>query len=67
MFCIYKWRILKMSAPKRHHVRFKAERKVSEAVEVKFVRKDGTKADFPAHQKIAKAVKIDFMAKNKRK
>ena len=55
-----------MSAPKRHHVRFKAERKVSEAVEVKFVRKDGTKADFPAHQKVAKAVKIDFMAKNKR-
>lgn len=56
-----------MSAPKRHHVRFEAEKKVSEEVEVKFVRRDGTKADFPAHQKVKKTVDVDFMAKDKRK
>jgi len=56
-----------MSAPKRHHVRFEAEKKVSEDVDVKFVRRDGTPVDFPAHEKVAKTVKIDFMARNKKK
>ncbi len=56
-----------MSTPKRHHVSFKAEKKVSEPVEVEFVRKDGTRVDFPAHQKVKETVKVDFMAKNKSK
>lgn len=56
-----------MATSKRHHVRFKAEKKVSQPVEVEFVRGDGTRVGFPAHQKITKAVKVDFMAKNKKK
>jgi len=48
-------------------VRFEAEKKVSEDVDVKFVRRDGTPVDFPAHEKVAKTVKIDFMARNKKK
>jgi len=56
-----------MATPKRHHVRFKAEKKVSQPVEVEFVKKDGTRVDFPAHQKVKKTVKVDFMARNKRK
>ena len=56
-----------MATPKRHHVRFEAEKKVSEPVEVEFVRKDGTRVDFPAHQKVKETVKVDFMARNKRK
>jgi len=56
-----------MTTPKRHHVRFKAEKKVSEPVEVEFVRKDGTRVDFPAHQKVKKTAKVNFMARNKRK
>jgi hypothetical protein len=56
-----------MSAPKRHHVKFNAEIKVSEPVKVKFVRGDGTKANFPAHQKVKETVKVDFMAKDKKK
>ena len=56
-----------MATPKRHHVRFKAEKKVPEPVEVEFVRRDGTRVDFPAHQKVTKNVKVDFMARNKRK
>ena len=54
-----------MATPERHHVRFRAEKKVSEPVEVEFVRKDGTRVDFPAHQKVNKTVKVDFMARNK--
>ena len=56
-----------MATPKRHHVSFRAEKKVSEPVEVKFVRRDGTRVDFPAHEKVKEAVKVDFMARNKRK
>ena len=56
-----------MATPKRHHVRFNAEKKVSEPVKVKFVRGDGTTANFPAHQKVKEPVKVDFMAKNKKK
>ncbi len=56
-----------MSASKRHHVRFEAEKKVSKEVEVKFARRDGSKVDFPAHQKVKETVKVDFMAKNKKK
>lgn len=56
-----------MATPKRHHVRFNAEKKVSERVKVKFVRGDGTTANFPAHQKVKEPVKVDFMAKNKNK
>jgi len=56
-----------MSAPKRHHVRFEAEKKVSEHVDVKFVRRDGTPMDFPAHEKVTKTLKVDFMARNKKK
>jgi hypothetical protein len=40
---------------------------VSEPVEVEFVRKDGTRVDFPAHQKVKETVKVDFMARNKKK
>lgn len=56
-----------MATPKRHHVKFEAEKKVSESVEVEFVRRDGTRADFPAHQKVKKTVDVDFMARNKKK
>ena len=56
-----------MATPKRHHVRFQAEKKVPEAVQVQFVRKDGTTADFPAHQNVNKTIKVDFMARNKKK
>jgi hypothetical protein len=56
-----------MATPRRHHVKFEVEKKVSEPVEVKFVRKDGTRVDFPAHEKVKETVKVDFMAKNKRK
>jgi hypothetical protein len=56
-----------MATPKRHHVTFEADKKVSESVEVEFVRKDGTRVDFPAHQKVKETVKVDFMARNKRK
>ena len=55
-----------MAMPKRHHVRFKAEKQVSEPVRVKFERKDGSTADFPAHGKVKKTVKVDFMARNKK-
>ncbi len=56
-----------MATPKRHHVRFEAEKKVPEEVEVQFVRRDGTRADFPAHQNVKKTVNVDFMARNKKK
>jgi hypothetical protein len=56
-----------MSEPKRHHVNFEAEKKVSEPVEVHIQRKDGTDVTFPAHKKVAKKVEVDFMAKNKKK
>ena len=56
-----------MTKPSRHHVKFKAEKKVSEPVRVKFERKDGTEANFPAHKKVKEKVEVDFMAKNKKK
>ena len=56
-----------MATPKRHHVSFNAEKKVSEPVKVKFVRGDGTTANFPAHQKVKETVKVDFMAMSKKK
>lgn len=56
-----------MATPKRHHVRFKAEKQVSESVRVKFARKDGSTANFPAHEKVKNTVKVDFMARNKKK
>jgi hypothetical protein len=56
-----------MATPKRHHVSFSAEKKVSEPVKVKFVRGDGTTANFPVHQKVNETVKVDFMARNKKK
>jgi hypothetical protein len=58
--------MLSMSEPKRHHVRFKAEEKVSKPVRVSFEREDGTKVTFPAHKKVTEKVLVDFMAKNKR-
>jgi hypothetical protein len=59
--------MLSMSEPKRHHVRFKAEEKVSKPVRVSFEREDGTKVTFPAHKKVTEKVLVDFMAKNKKK
>ena len=56
-----------MATPRRHRVRFEAEKRVSEPVEVEFVRRDGTRVDFPAHQDVKKTVKVDFMARNKEK
>lgn len=56
-----------MTTPRRHHVRFKAEKKVSEPVEVKFARKDGTRVDFPAHEKVKRTVNVDFMARSTKK
>ncbi len=56
-----------MSKPKKHHVNFEADKKVSVPVNVDFQRKDGTNVDFPAHKKVIKKVEIDFMAKNKKK
>lgn len=55
-----------MATPKRHHVKFEANVKVSEPVRVSFERKDGTKVTFPAHQKVTEKVLVDFMAKNKK-
>jgi hypothetical protein len=55
-----------MTTPKKHHVKFPAEKKVRESVRVTFERKDGTKTSFPAHKTVTKKVKIDFMAKNKK-
>jgi hypothetical protein len=56
-----------MSKPKKHHVNFKAEKKVPVPVDVDFQRKDGTEVAFPAHKKVTKKVEVDFMAKNKGK
>jgi hypothetical protein len=56
-----------MAQPKRHHVRFKAEKKISKPVRVEFEKKDGSKVEFPAHKKVTKKVKIDFMADAKKK
>lgn len=53
--------------PKRHHVKFTAEKKVSEPVRVSFERADGTKVSFPAHQKVMEKVLVDFIAKNNKK
>jgi len=56
-----------MSTPKRHHVKFKADKKVPVPVRVGFQRQDGTNVEFPAHKKVTKKVKVDFMAANKGK
>ena len=56
-----------MSKPKRHHVKFEAEKKVPVPVKVDFTKKDGTEVVFPAHKKVTKKVEVDFMAKNKKK
>jgi hypothetical protein len=56
-----------MVTPKKHHVSFVAEEKVSKPVRVKFERSDGTKANFPAHREEKGRVRVDFMAKNKKK
>ena len=56
-----------MSKPKKHHVNFEADKKVSVPVNVDFQRKDGTNVDFPAHKEVTKKVEVDFMAKNKKK
>jgi|SRR5690242_533995 len=49
--------------PKTHHVKFTAEKKISEPVRVSFERADGTKVSFPAHQKVMEKVLVDFMAR----
>jgi hypothetical protein len=54
-------------AAKRHHVKFKAEKDVSEPVRVSFERADGTKVTFPAHQTVKERVLVNFMAKVKKK
>jgi len=56
-----------MSEPKRHHVRFRAEKVVPKPVQVEFRRPDGTEASFPAHKKVKVRGKVDFMAKNRKK
>jgi len=56
-----------MTEPKRHHVRFEAEKKVSKPAQVKFTTEDGTKVSFPAHKKVKEKVDVDFMARNKKK
>jgi hypothetical protein len=56
-----------MTTPNRSHVKFEANKKVSEPVRVSFERKDGTTVTFPAHQKVTEKVIVDFMAKNKKK
>jgi hypothetical protein len=56
-----------MAQPKKHHVSFVAEEKVSKPIRVKFERSDGTEANFPAHKKEKERVRVDFMAKNKKK
>ena len=56
-----------MAKPKKHHVSFVAEEKVSKPVRVNFERSDGTKANFRAHKKEKERVVVDFMARNKRK
>jgi hypothetical protein len=58
---------MNMSTPKRHHVKFEAEEKVSKPVRVSFEREDGSKVTFPAHKKVTEKVLVDFMAKNKKK
>lgn len=55
-----------MSKPKRHHVKFEADKKVSKPVQVKFTTEDGSKVSFPAHKKVKEKVDVDFMAKNKK-
>jgi hypothetical protein len=56
-----------MAKPKRHHVKFVAEETVSEPVQVKFQRKDGTKVSFPGHKDVKEEVEVDFMARSKKK
>ena len=56
-----------MTKPKRRHVKFEAEERVSKPVKVTFEREDGTKVTFPAHKKVTEKVLVDFMAKNKLK
>ena len=56
-----------MAKGKKHHVKFDAEKAVSKPVRVKFERKDGTAANFPAHKKVKEKIEVDFMAKNKKK
>jgi len=56
-----------MNKPKRHHVKFEAEKKVAEPVRVAFQKEDGTNVAFLAHKKVTKKVEVDFMAKNKKK
>ena len=56
-----------MSKPRKHHVKFEAEERVSKPVRVSFEREDGTKVTFPAHKKVTEKVLVDFMAKNKKK
>jgi hypothetical protein len=56
-----------MAKPKRHHVTFRADEKVSKPVRVSFEREDGTKVTFPAHKKVTEKILVDFMAKNKKK
>lgn len=51
---------------KRHHVKFVAEKTVSEPVKVKFTTKDGKKVSFAGHKPAKEEVEIDFMAKNKK-
>ena len=49
----------------KHRVSFKASKKVSEPVRVKFKTKDGQRVSFPAHKKVKKPVRVSFRARNK--
>jgi len=56
-----------MAKPTRHHVKFVAKETVSEPVQIKFQKADGTKVNFPGHKKVKEEVEVDFMARNKKK
>jgi hypothetical protein len=56
-----------MAKPKRHHVKFVAEKTVTEPTKVKFETKSGDRVDFVARKPIREEVEVSFMARNKKK
>lgn len=50
-----------------HRVEFKAKKKVSKPVAVRFKTKDGKKVAFPAHKSTTENVPVRFRAKNAKK
>ena len=58
--------IVTMATPKRHHVKFVAEKTVKEPTKVKFETKTGDRVAFVAKKPVREEVEVAFMARDKK-